>query len=79
MNLVFIKPGTQQSRDILAAALLFLLSACSSQQLYQSSQGLRQGECDRQMGTEKRQQCIDQANKSYDTYDKERKEAQQKP
>lgn len=68
-----------QSRGILAAALLFLLSACSSQQLYQSSQGLRQGECDRQMDADKRQQCIDEANKSYDAYDKERKAVQPKP
>lgn len=74
--MMFIRSYTQQSRGILAAALLFLLSACSGQQLYQSSQGLRQGECDRLMDAGKRQQCIDAANKPYDVYEKERKAAQ---
>jgi hypothetical protein len=76
---MFIKHYTPQSRGILASALWFLLSACSSQQLYQSTQGLRQNECDRLMNADKRQQCIDAANKSYDAYDKERKAVQPKP
>lgn len=66
-------------RGIFAAALVLLMSACSNQQLYQSSQGLRQSECDRLMDAEKRQQCIDAANKSYDAYEKERKAVQPKP
>lgn len=58
---------------VLSASLL--LAACSGHQVYDSAQGLRQSECNKQVDAQKQQQCLDEANKSYETYDKERKGA----
>ena len=67
----------QKGRGVIATAFLVflfsLMSGCSSQQVYQSSQGLRQGECDRIMDVSKREACLQEANKSWPEYDKERK------
>ncbi len=64
-------------RGVRATALFFmvslLLAACSSQQVYQSSQGLRQSDCDRFMDVSKREACLQEANKSWPEYDKDRK------
>lgn len=53
--------------------LSLLLAACSGRQIYDSGQGLRQSECNKQVDAQKQQQCLDEANKSYETYDRERK------
>ena len=63
---------TTQGRGIFAAALLFLLGACSSQQIYDSSQGWRQNECNKMVDADKQRQCLEQANKPYDSYERER-------
>lgn len=64
-------------RGVRATALFFLVSlllaACSSQQVYQSSQGLRQSECDRFMDVSKREACLQEAGKSWSEYNKDRK------
>lgn len=55
---------------------LALLTACSSQGVYDSAQGFRQSECNKQVDAQKQQQCLETANKPYDAYDSERKAAQ---
>jgi hypothetical protein len=66
----------QKGRGVFATAFFVFLSlslvACSSQQVYQSSQGLRQGECERIMDAAKREACISEANKSWQEYEKNR-------
>ncbi len=66
----------QKGRGVIATAFFVFLSSiagCSSQQVYQSSQGLRQGECDRIMDEAKREACLQEANKSWPEYEKDRK------
>lgn len=69
----------QKGRGVIATAFfvfpsLLLVASCSSQQVYQSSQGLRQGECDRLMDVAKREACMSEANKSWPEYEQGRKE-----
>lgn len=52
-----------------------LLAGCSGRQIYDSGQGLRQSECNKLLDAQKQQQCLEEANKPYETYDKERKGA----
>lgn len=56
---------------VVLVAMLFL-GGCSGRQIYQSAVGWRQNECQKILEATERAQCIDQANKDYDTYSKER-------
>ena len=47
------------------------LSACSSQQMYSSSQEYRRSECNRIESAQERAACLKQADNSYETYKKE--------
>lgn len=71
MSLCVVKKGW----GLIAPALFIFLAACSSQQVYQSSQGLRQGECDRIMDVAKRENCLQEASKLWPEYEQGRKEA----
>ncbi|MGH8494363.1 MAG: hypothetical protein ACRERR_14850 [Moraxellaceae bacterium] len=69
----------KKGRGVFAPALFIFLfgfmTACSSQQVYQSSQGLRESECDRIMDVAKREACLQEASKSWPEYEQGRKEA----
>lgn len=52
--------------------LVLLLSACTGRQVYDSAQGWRQSECNREVDAQKRQLCLDEAAKSYDSYESQR-------
>jgi hypothetical protein len=56
-------------RIVLLAAML--LSACSSEQLYDSAQGWRENECMKILDTPRRERCLKQARQSHDEYKKQ--------
>lgn len=51
---------------------MLVLAGCSGRQIYQSAAGLRQNECQKILESAERARCMEQANKDYDTYNKER-------
>ncbi len=51
-----------------------LLAACSQQQVYESSQGLRQQQCERLMDAGKRDGCLRDANQSFKAYEAKQRE-----
>ncbi|WP_426359133.1 hypothetical protein ACPUVO_02490 [Pseudocolwellia sp. HL-MZ19] len=56
----------------ISVSLLVMLSACTSQQLYNHTKLQIKTHCDTKVGVEK-EQCVEQANtKSYKEYEKER-------
>ncbi len=63
---------------IVFLALVFL-SACSDRQIYDSGQGWRENECNNMIDADKQRQCLEQASKPYDVYDRERHEQVKKP
>ncbi len=60
-----------------AVMLFLLLAACSGRQAYDAGQGWRQSECSREISPEKQQQCLDEANKPFEVYQRERDEVRQ--
>lgn len=54
---------------VLAAVLL---ASCSSRQVYDSAQGWRQNECNKIVDPDKQRACLEEADKSYDAYKKEK-------
>jgi outer membrane biogenesis lipoprotein LolB len=60
------------------AVLCLLLAGCSSQQVYDSSQGWRQNECNKLLDPDKQRACLEQADKSYDEYQRQKKAAEGK-
>jgi hypothetical protein len=53
--------------------LAVFLAACSQQQVYNASQGLRQSQCEGIMDAAQREACLQESQKSFSTYDEERK------
>ena len=51
---------------------MLVLAGCSGRQIYQSAAGLRQNECQKILESAERARCMEQANKDYDIYSKER-------
>jgi hypothetical protein len=54
---------------------LFLLAGCSNREVYDSMQGAKQNECNKIVDNNERQRCFEDANKSYDRYQREREAA----
>lgn len=52
-------------------ALTLLLAACSSEQLYNSAQGVRQDNCKHLTDYTEYGRCMDSANKPYEQYKQE--------
>jgi hypothetical protein len=61
---------------VIMALAAVLLTACSSQQVYDSSQGWRQNECNKLLDPDKQRACLEQADKSYRDYQQQKKEAE---
>jgi type III secretory pathway component EscR len=57
--------------SLIALVLSIFVSACTSQQVYDSAQGWRQNECNRLMDHDERDRCMETATMSYDTYKKQ--------
>jgi hypothetical protein len=51
---------------------MLVLAGCSGRQVYQSAAGRRQNECQKIMEDSERARCMEEANKDYDTYSKQR-------
>ncbi|HVY04905.1 MAG TPA: hypothetical protein VHB46_02910 [Burkholderiales bacterium] len=60
------------TRFAIFVAIAGLAAGCTSRQIYQSAAGWRQNECQKILESADRAQCMDSANKDYDTYSKER-------
>lgn len=61
-------------RTIMLLIAFIACTACGSKELYHSSQGWRQNECQKIIENEERVKCMEAANKSYEQYQKERNE-----
>lgn len=57
----------------LAAILFSPLSACTSQQMYESGKGYQRNQCERLPDMGERQRCLEKASMSYEEYRKETK------
>jgi len=53
----------------------FALVGCSNQQAYNSLQGARENECRQIADANERDSCFENARKSYDQYEQQRKES----
>ena len=51
---------------------LACLSACTTEQGYNSVKGWQRNECNKRIDNREREQCLKDANQSYDDYQKER-------
>jgi hypothetical protein len=51
---------------------MLVVAGCSGRQVYQSAAGWRQNECQKILEDAERARCMEQANKDYDTYSKEK-------
>ena len=67
-----------QVRLIVTLLVAALLAGCSSRELYDSTQSLRADECRRQTKDANLSECLREARKPYEVYDKERREATQR-
>ena len=57
----------------------FVLSACSSKDLYQFGQGYQKSECIKEAVTEaQHHECVNAKQKPFEQYEKEREEAKKK-
>ena len=66
-------PDTALRRTALFMLLgLACLAGCTADQVYGSTKALRVQECDKLTGRE-REECLAEAGKTYDEYEKERK------
>ena len=61
-----------KSFAVMVVGVLFVLSGCSSREIYQSGTGWRQSECQKILDGAERARCMETANKDYDSYDRER-------
>jgi hypothetical protein len=59
-----------QMRFALAMLVLSSVAACTDQQLYNSSQGWREAECNKMIDTPRRERCMKEARQSYEEYRK---------
>jgi len=57
---------------LLILVSMLVLAGCSSRQIYQSAAGWRMNECQKILEDAERARCMEQANKDYDAYSKER-------
>jgi hypothetical protein len=55
----------------LLAAVLSGLAACTDQQLYNSTQGWREAECNKILDTPRRERCMKEARQSHEEYRKQ--------
>ncbi|MFY9329629.1 MAG: hypothetical protein WAO76_16675 [Georgfuchsia sp.] len=55
----------------LALAAVTLVSACTSEQAYNSIKGWQKNECNRRVDNRDREQCLLDADTSYDEYKKQ--------
>lgn len=66
-------------RKLIRAVFIFCgaqgLFACSGEQVYNSLQGARENECQQIVDATQRNQCLENAHKSYDKYDRQRNES----
>lgn len=56
-------------------AVAGLIGGCSNEQIYNSTQGAKEGECQKIIDAGERGRCLDEAHKSYDTYKRQRDES----
>jgi hypothetical protein len=63
----------------LILASMLILAGCSGRQIYQSAASWRQNECQKILEGAERARCMEQANKDYDTYNKERNASPEEP
>ena len=54
--------------------LMLALGACSTEQTYNSLKGWQRNECNQRVDNREREQCLKDADQSYDDYQKERAE-----
>lgn len=52
--------------------VLLMSYGCSNREVYDSLQGAKQNECNKVVDNNERQRCFEDANKSYDRYQRER-------
>jgi hypothetical protein len=64
--------STRSWFHVLILVSLLVLAGCSGRQIYQSAAGWRLNECQKILEDAERARCMEQANKDYDTYSKER-------
>ena len=57
---------------VLIVLSIVVVAGCSGRQIYQSAAGWRQNECQKILEYGERARCMQQADKDYDTYSKER-------
>lgn len=55
----------------LSAFCIAALAACSSEQVYNGGQAWRRSTCDQMADREQRARCLQEADRSYDSYKKE--------
>ena len=60
------------NQRILFLCMLFFITGCSEQEIYESSQGLREQECMKLPNITDTRQCLEMADKEYGTYLKDR-------
>ncbi|MEO8007950.1 MAG: hypothetical protein ABI728_05450 [Betaproteobacteria bacterium] len=58
---------------VLMVLSIGVVAGCSGRQIYQSAAGWRQNECQKILEDGERARCMQQANKDFDTYSRERK------
>lgn len=56
----------------LLAGVLVVVTGCTSREIYQSTVGWRQNECQKVMDVADRAQCMQTASKDYDSYSKQK-------
>ncbi|MBA3582699.1 MAG: hypothetical protein H0W44_09635 [Gammaproteobacteria bacterium] len=59
---------------LLSGLILGLLVGCTNKDIYSSSEGARQQECQDVLTSPERELCLDAANKSYEQYKREQDE-----
>lgn len=64
-------------RSLTAALALAACAGCSSQQLYGTGQAMQRNECNKLGDMAERQRCMDSANRSQDSYEREAAAARQ--
>ncbi len=65
--------NSSNSRGLVLIVLsIVVVAGCSGRQIYHSAAGWRQNECQKILEDGERARCMQQANKDYDTYRKER-------
>ena len=58
--------------QVLMLASLLVAAGCSARQVYQSATGWRQNECQKILHDAERARCMEEANKDFDTYSKQK-------